>query len=88
MKTLRKLLATLILTSALTFSAVAGDMGTGIIQPPPPPPPPGITGDMGTGNSATAETNATGDMGTGVASTGDPVTETVLSLLHSLFALI
>jgi len=51
MKTLRKLLAAAVLTCALTFSAMAGDMGTGIAQTPPQR----VTGDMGTGVASTVD---------------------------------
>lgn len=84
MKTLRKFLAALVLTSALSIAAMAGDMGTGVTQTPPPS---SVTGDMGTGSRATAESTLTGDMGTGAASTVDPITEIALSLLRSLLAL-
>jgi hypothetical protein len=84
MKTLRKILAATVLTCALAFPAMAGEMSTGVAQSPPPP---SVTGDMSTGNSATAESTVTGDMGTGAASTVDPITGIALSLLQSLLAL-
>ena len=84
MKPLQKFLAALVLTSTLSIAAMAGDIGTGVIQQPPPP---SMTGEMSTGNSATSQSTATGEIGTGVASTLDPVTETVLSLLQGVLAL-
>ena len=83
MKTLRKLLAATVLTCALTFPAMAGDMSTGVTQTPPPR----ATGDMSTGISATTGPTAAGDMGTGAASAIDPVSEIVLSLLQGVLAL-
>jgi hypothetical protein len=84
MKTLRKILAAAVLACVFSIAALAGDMSTGVAQSPPPP---SVTGDMSTGNSATAESTVTGDMGTGAASTVDPITEIALSLLQTLLAL-
>ena len=68
MKTLRQLCAALVLTLALTLSAFAGDMPTGITAEPPPPE---------------SQVTTTGDMSTGVTAT-DSVTAVALSLLQSL----
>lgn len=84
MKTLRKFLAATVLTCALSIAALAGEIGTGVAQAPPPP---SVTGEISTGNTATAEAGVAGDIGTGVASTVDPITGIALSLLQSLLAL-
>ena len=84
MKTLRKILAATVLTCALSLAVIAGDMGTGVAQAPPPP---SVTGEMSTGNTATAETTVAGDIGTGATATLDPITEIALNILHSLLAL-
>jgi hypothetical protein len=82
MKTLRKILAALMLTCVLSIAALAGEIGTGVAQAPPPP---SVTGEIGTGNSATAE--VAGEIGTGASVTVDPITGIALSLLQSLLAL-
>jgi hypothetical protein len=79
MKSLQRLCAAFVLTLALTLSAFAGDMTTGIIDTPPPPGQQlATTGDMQAG--------LTGDMSTGITAT-DPVTTVALSLLQSLLSL-
>jgi hypothetical protein len=87
MKSLRKVLALVVLTLVLTCSAFAGEMSTGVTQPPPRQPSASVTGEMSTGNTATAGGTVVGDIGTGAAPAVDPVTEIVLSLLQSLLAL-
>lgn len=88
MKSLRKILAVTVLTLVLACSSFAGEMGAGVVQPPPPQrQSASITGEMSTGNTATAETTVAGEMGAGVASTLNPVTEIMLSLLQSVLAL-
>lgn len=82
MKSLRKLLAVLALTFALSVSALAGNMDTvGITS----------TGEMGTVGIATGNTDtgatATGNMETVGIATTDPVTGTALSLLQSVLSL-
>lgn len=84
MKTLRKILAATVLTCVFSIAALAGEMSTGVAQAPPPP---SVTGDMSTGNSATAESTVTGDMGTGASVTVDPITGIAFSLLQSVLAL-
>jgi hypothetical protein len=84
MKTLRKILAAMVLTCVFSIAALAGEIGTGAAQSPPPP---SVTGEMSTGNTATAEAGVAGEIGTGVASTVDPITGIALSLLQSLLAL-
>jgi hypothetical protein len=84
MKTLRKFLAALVLTCVLSITTLAGEISTGVAQSPPPP---SVTGDMGTGSSATAESTLTGEIGNGAASNVDPITGIALSLLQSLLAL-
>lgn len=82
MKTLRKILAALVLTCVLSIAALAGEIGTGVAQAPPPP---SVIGEIGTGSSATAE--VAGEIGTGASVTVDPITGIALSLLQSLLAL-
>jgi hypothetical protein len=83
MKSLRKLLATLVLSCALCVSAFAGDIGTQGYAP----------GDIGTQGIATSETGtgatttAPGDIGTPVISLTDPLTGIALSLVQSVLAL-
>lgn len=77
MKRIQRLIATFVLTLALAFSAVAGDMPTPGIVEPPPPPSTAVRGDMPCpGVEATSSTSGI-----------DPVTEFTLSLLQSLLSL-
>jgi len=78
MKPLRRICAAFVLTVALTLSAFAGDIHTGITDPPPPSLDAATTGQI--------ETGYTGDIHTGVTAT-DPVTEVALNLLQSLLSL-
>ncbi len=83
MKSLRNLLAAVVLTCALTASAMAGDMGTGYTGTGDTGTQATATGDMGTGATVTAP----GNMETVGIITTDPVTSTALSLLQSALSL-
>jgi hypothetical protein len=85
MKSLRKVLALTTLTFVLTCTVFAGEMSTGVASPAPQQQSASVTGEMSTGNTATAE--VAGEIGTGAASTVDPITGIALSLLQSLLAL-
>jgi hypothetical protein len=87
MKSLRKVLALFVLTLALTCTGIAGEMSTGVASTPPQQQGASVTGEMSTGNTATAEAGAAGNMGTGAAATLDPITEIALNFLNSLLAL-
>jgi ABC-type oligopeptide transport system substrate-binding subunit len=84
MKSLRKVLALFVLTLALTCTTIAGEMSTGVASTPPQQQSASITGEMSTGNTATADA---GEIGTGATATVDPITGIALSLLQSLLAL-
>ena len=74
MKYIRKLLAATILTTALTATALAGDMHTPaytVIPPPPPPPAPLRVADL------TDEP----------VSAGDALTEAALLLCHQVLSM-
>ena len=78
MKSVQRLGVALVLTCALTLPAFAGDMHTGMGRTSPPPPP----------ATSSATTQGGMDTGAGVAdATGDPFTETVLSLLEGVLSL-
>lgn len=93
MKNTRHFCATIALIIALTGSAFAGEMSTGRTPPLPapipgvivvaPPPPPSSTtpGKMGTGVTSTDST-------TDGATTAGSLTDTLLSLLQSIWGLI
>jgi hypothetical protein len=74
-----KALAAFALMLALSLSAFAGVMHTGITDPPPPPPDATSPGEM-----------QTGEMHTGIIQTGLTATDTVtviaLGLLRNLLA--
>lgn len=81
MKNYRKTVAALVLALAFSTSALAGEMHTGITQPDPQPTPTtnGVMhtdGEIQTGEIADTPT------------TTDAVTETALTLLQGLLALI
>jgi hypothetical protein len=77
MKNLRHFCAAVVLTLALSLSALAdGQMHTGAAEPPPPPP--SADGQMHTGVAETSETN--GDE-------IDSVTALAVGLVQSLLSL-
>jgi hypothetical protein len=82
MNRLRQFCIVVVLTFALNFSAFAGEMATGVVQPPPPPPPQAasVMGEMATGVTATDEESAE-------TSVVDPVTAFTLDILQSLLSL-
>lgn len=82
MKSLRNLLAALLLTCALCISAFAGEIGTQGYAP-------GEIGTQGiaTSNMDTGETATAPGVGTGVTAATDPVTGIALSLLQSALSL-
>jgi hypothetical protein len=76
-----------VLALALSLSAFAGNMPTGITAPPPSPDPQATAqGDISTTVAGNMPTGVAGNMPTGVTAT-DPATEGWLSLLQSLLAL-
>lgn len=82
MTTLRKFVATIVLTLAIAFSAFAGDMSAPGVTSPPPPPPAMTTSDIDIPDAtSTGETSVPGEV------TLDPVTEAALGLLQSILSL-
>lgn len=79
MKRIQRLIVTFILTLALAFSAVAGDMP----GPGNTPTPPASTATEGMPDGV----SATGDMPGPGAVTLDPLTEFTLNLLQSVLSL-
>ena len=83
MKTLRYFLATSVLTLALTITAFAGEMTTGITTPQPAPTPASAPGEM--------STTANGDIHTGdtdEATAGDAVVAGALELVQVALSLL
>ncbi len=81
MNRLRQFCVVVVLTFALNFSAFAGEMATGVVQPPPPPPQStSVMGDINCGVTATNET---------VTETSfvDPVTALTLNIVQGLLSL-
>ena len=84
MKNLRQFCATLILTLALTLSALAGEIGfPGTTNPPPPPEQ---QASITEGTDPSGATSA-GDITTSGIAALDPVTGAALSLIRSLLSL-
>jgi hypothetical protein len=85
MKNYRKTVAVLVLVLLLATPAFAGEMQTGVIEPPPPPT---ANGEIQMG-ATDGEMHTGSVMHTGVtaSSSTDIVTETALSLLHSMLSL-
>jgi hypothetical protein len=83
MKTLRRFCVVFVLALALSLSAFAGDIHTGITAPPPPPQATS-TGEITTGVTGEISTGVTGDISTTAT---DPTTDIFLSLLQSLLSL-
>lgn len=74
MRTLRRILATALLTFLLVVPAFAGEMGTNGVT---------STGEMGIGNTATD-----GEMSTGATLATDPIREMALNLLQGVLSLL
>lgn len=82
MKSYRNAAAALLLAMAITTSAIAGEMQTGVAPPQPTP--------AARSTTETATTDGLIQSGEAVSTTeaADTVTEIVLNLLQSVFALI
>jgi hypothetical protein len=80
MKHLRQFCAIAVLTFALAFSAFAGNMECGVVDPTPNPPA-SITGEMATGITVADERSS--NEGTFF----DPVTDFTLNILRSVLSL-
>ena len=78
MKKLRQLSMAVVLTLALSASALAGIIGTGP-EAPPPPEPPSVT--------ATGITDTPPNTVTAPVPTADPVVDIALALLQSALSL-
>lgn len=81
MKTPRQLFVASVFTLALTVSALAGEIHTGITSPPPPPQVVTADGEIHTGVTRQEET------GSSEATAADSVAEAVLNLLQSVLSL-
>ena len=77
MKSIKKFCAALSLALILTVSAMAGDMHGGFVAPPPPP-------DQAQSTTTADQITETTDSS---ESSLDPLTEGLISVLQSLFAL-
>jgi hypothetical protein len=80
MKGLQQFCVVVALTLALTLTAFAGDISTGVGVAPPPPPPPPQSSVVGGGMETPSDADE--------ASSVSPVGEIGLSLLQSVLALL
>jgi hypothetical protein len=87
MRTMRYFFAALALASALSLSAFAGDIHTGL-DPQPTPTPAPMEGEMTTGLNGTIHTGAPGDMHTGEATADATLAEAVVGLVQGVLALL
>lgn len=87
MRTKRKFFAASILAFALSVSATAGDLHTGV-QPEPTPTPAEAQGDISTTLNGNIHTGAPGEMSTPEASADVTLAGAVVDLVQGVLALL
>ncbi len=85
MRNMRKFFAASLLAFALSLSAIAGDMHTGLDPQPTPTPPPG---EMSTTLNGDMHTGAPGDMHTTEASADVTLAGAVADLVQTVLSLL
>jgi hypothetical protein len=79
MKSVRQFCAVGLLTCVLSLPVVAGQIGTGVVDPPPPPSST-TEGQIGTGVGVTGQITESNEA-------VDPVTQMALNLVQSVLSL-